>query len=454
MRRGEVVSALCSLVCVMTLGAAGAARAGETPDRVTVLEERVRELERRLADPAGPVTTAAVRLQDPASEERMARLENAFADLDVQGRPIRTSPGFDWHVRAGGRLHSDVVTERADGALEATVGAIDSGLEFRRARIFFSGVSDLWYDFKLEVDLSGGEADLTDAYLSLPVHYALRSRLGRMKEPFGLENQASSNYRIFHERAMAVSAFTTYRNTGVMLFKRDHAGGPSFWAGYFVNTDSFGVEEGGGQGGHNLTLRLTEEPVMRDEGRRLLHLGLSASRRYPSEGSFRYRALANSSVLPPFADTGAMACDHADVLGAELAMVRGPFSFQIEGVRSVVDLDAGGTATFSGGYAAASWFLTGEYRRYSTRTAGFTRVEPRRPFDGHRGGAWQVALRWSTIDLDDEGAGVAGGQVDELSVALNWHMDANTRMIFGWSRPELDGVGDADVYQVRLQVDF
>jgi len=73
--------------------------------------------------------------------------------------------------------------------------------------------------------------------------------------------------------------------------------------------------------------------------------------------------------------------------GLEAALVMGPFSLQGEYIRVDVDTSTGTDPAFSGYYAYASWFLTGESRPYAE--GKFNRVKA--------DGAWELAVRFSSL---------------------------------------------------------
>jgi phosphate-selective porin OprO/OprP len=87
---------------------------------------------------------------------------------------------------------------------------------------------------------------------------------------------------------------------------------------------------------------------------------------------------------------------------------------------------------FDGWYAEGSWVLTGESRGYSAANAAFTNPKPRVNFSPESGGwgAFELAARYSTLDLNDnEGVvggampagGVRGGEQRIATVGLNWY---------------------------------
>jgi hypothetical protein len=92
--------------------------------------------------------------------------------------------------------------------------------------------------------------------------------------------------------------------------------------------------------------------------------------------------------------------------------VLGPLSFQAEYYATWVDPTAAGTPFFfHGAYVYGSYFLTGEHRPYSRDQGYFTQVTPFTNFFRVRGsdgnmlqgwGAWEVAARFSTMNLSDK----------------------------------------------------
>ncbi len=87
---------------------------------------------------------------------------------------------------------------------------------------------------------------------------------------------------------------------------------------------------------------------------------------------------------------------------------------------------------FNGWYAEASWVLTGESRGWSAANASFTNPKPRVNFsaDGGGWGAWELAGRFSTLDLNDNqgviggalpAGGLRGGEQRIGTLGINWY---------------------------------
>jgi phosphate-selective porin OprO/OprP len=351
-------------------------------------------------------------------------------------------------LRLGGRLHYDGTFQQADDDLEAVLGeGLQDGNRVRRIRIYFSGVFHDRIEFKSQLDFANDEAGLKDAFVGLRnLPGVSRLLFGHQFEPQGLNVLTSSKYITFVERALP-SVFFAERRTGVRAMS--NYGPVLVQAMASRNSDKFGAASE--SGATNLIGRAAVVPVRSDDGRQVLHLGASASRREP--GTVSYDASPENSLAPDLVDTGDIAADEAVVWGAEVAAVLGSFSAQGEFVQSRVTSEAAGDPVFGGWYVQGSFFLTGEHRPYDAGDGAFGRVKPKRPYAAGGGwGAWEVAARWSNLDLND--GMVSGGKLDDLTVALNWYQTASFRWMANWILADLDGAGRSNALLFRFATDF
>ncbi|HZK78018.1 MAG TPA: porin, partial [Gemmatimonadaceae bacterium] len=135
--------------------------------------------------------------------------------------------------------------------------------------------------------------------------------------------------------------------------------------------------------------------------------------------------------------------DHTNYYNGELAGTYGPLTVQGEYSKvSVARLDTLHTATFAGMYASVSYFLTGEHRPYVMEEGEFDRVVPKAST-----GAWEIAARWSTMDLNDTspGVGIKGGRGTNVTLGLNWHINANLKWMLNYVHVSNDANAKPDI---------
>jgi len=141
--------------------------------------------------------------------------------------------------------------------------------------------------------------------------------------------------------------------------------------------------------------------------------------------------------------------------------VRGQLTLAAEYVLASVDAPSGATAepTFDGYYVMASWFLTGEHRPYNKASGVFDGIKPMHSaFGKERGwGAWEVLARYSELDLTDDG--VDEGELNDITLGLNWYVNPNTRVMLNYILADLDPTeplsdGTTSILGFRVQFAF
>jgi phosphate-selective porin OprO/OprP len=197
--------------------------------------------------------------------------------------------------------------------------------------------------------------------------------------------------------------------------------------------------------------------LYKDEGKSLVHLGLSLSARKPAGNDVDYSARPEARFAPFFISTGELSANTASLVDLEVAVVHGPFWVQAEFMTSHPDVVDVGTLTFGGAYAEMGWFLTGESRPYRKHDNTFGRVEPIRPLrargnpftKGSDGGAIELVGRLSGLDLND--GPIQGGRMHDLSLGINWYMTRANRLGMNYIRSRVEDVGYANIILIRYQ---
>jgi phosphate-selective porin OprO/OprP len=411
------------------------------------------------------------------------------------------------------RVHFDVGGYDYHPNSAATVPQrLDDGVNVRRARIGVIGkfLSDwdyaLIYDFGGASDgfdstasvggatvgfLPGGAlSGIENAYLSYtgfkPFGGKLAIEGGVMDLPYTLDEASSSNDIPFMERAASGITATNiaagdFRSTFGARWYTDR-----FWAGAYVTGPTTGaihsassINPPGTTEQYGTIARVAGQVLSGDNYS--LHIGGDAEWLIQPP----HNLIANTQTLTlsdrpelridptTLVSTAAIAgASGAQVYSAEAAGTYGPLFFQGEYFWYNVDRNAFAplpSLKFQGGYAEAAYVLTGESRRYNAGSASYGGIAPANPFSLSSGGwgAWEIAGRYSTIDLNDRLAfanGVAGGRQTIYTLALNWYVSRNVRLMFDYLHGNVakqispTNFGDAgakfDAFAMRTQVAF
>jgi phosphate-selective porin OprO/OprP len=391
----------------------------------------------------------------------------------------------------------------AYGVSAGGIGDLQDGTYFRRIRLQTDGKFWENYEYTLTLALENNQFStigLDEFWVggtNIPVLGTVR--FGHVKNAIGLEADmsASSKVMTFMERSSYSESIELNQNfvTG-MWMGNNYFDQRATWSGVIFRPDngaSSGAFYGDGQWGWQG--RLTALPLYENDGRHLLHLGLSGGWRTgtnnlttsalktiqlrarpelrdddpaaqggtptaPVAGGAQDIPNANSNRM---IDTGAIVAPHDYLMGTELLYILGPLSIQGEYGWNFVQ-DATGFApagskitnalataqnyTFSGGYAQLAYTLTGENRAYDkrlgrldsyyfSRKGNYSNAWLVRDEDGRLNwsmGTWEVAARYSYVDLND-GSGlntIQGGRMDGLTLGLNWYLNDNMKFQFDY----------------------
>ncbi|MGE3316422.1 MAG: OprO/OprP family phosphate-selective porin [Planctomycetaceae bacterium] len=471
-------AALAAMFLVIELEAVhGFATAGDQPPQNSISQEqRIDELERQMIQLqqtreqeqiTGNVNDA---IADPIPEQDLVHPASHVYNL-AEPKSIFEGPKYPT-VKLTGFFQMDAGWFHQDLDNRRTVGDVQDGADFRRARL--AGTGDAWKNvgYMLEMDFAfPGRPSFMDVWLEvreLPVMQNLR--VGQFRHPIGMDGQTSVRELQFIERSLPF-AFLPFRQIGAMAYGHDDEGTSTWAVSVFRFPTDFWGGNVGDNGGYAMATRLTALPIYK-EGERLVHLGVAYSGGDPSNDAVRYQAAPELFVsetggaafvppdvlaqTPPFVDTGVVSANLFNIVGGELGAELHSLYFQSEVLASFVDQIGGSTVGFWGAYAQFGYFLTGEVRPYNQNNGVFGRVKPIHQFGSEGCGAWEVAMRWSHLDLSDNN--IQGGELDNVTAGLNWYLNQFTKFQFNYLHAFLDrsprGQSDADIVALRAQVDF
>ncbi|HEX5577547.1 MAG TPA: porin [Gemmatimonadaceae bacterium] len=360
----------------------------------------------------------------------------------------------NFRFKLGGRAFIDGTVWDANDEIETAIGDdIRNGTRFRAARLYIAGEIYEYFVFKAEYDFaSDAGTDFKDVYIGVQDVLLDGSEIlvGNNKVPFSLEELTSSRFITFMERGLP-NMFAASRETGLHL-------ATPFLDDRVVAAFSLTQTPDDTQATHtgndfNVVARLAGVPYYGGEDR-LVHVGAAYSYSMLEDDEAQFRQRPEVRQSPRFVDTGVFDADDANTVGVEAATVLGPVSLQGEYMRNFVDSDATDDPSLWGYYVFASFFLTGEHRQYKLGEARFDRVKVKRNLFAKGGGfgAWEVGLRYSYLNLNDELAD--GGILGDVTAGVNWYLNPNMRIMFNYVYADLDDVDHTNAFTVRTQVDF
>lgn len=278
----------------------------------------------------------------------------------------------------------------------------------------------VWYDYRLDIPL------FSDNSLSI----------GKQKAPISMERIMSLAYEPLQERSAAADAMLPSRSVGAVV-NGTALNQRLTWAGGAFNDwldrgDSFDDND------NQLVGRVTGLPFLSADESNLLHLGFGV-RQTDAKLDVRYLTEPEVDQSPVFADTGTIAADEVFTYNVEATWRKGPFWLAYEYTHSDVGSTDFGDLSFKGQHIAASWALTGEMRPYRKRGGVLGPLPVAKSVYQGGWGAWEAALRYSTLDLTD--GPIDGGQLDIYTAGLNWWLTSYALFNLNYRHITLDRFG-------------
>ncbi len=363
-----------------------------------------------------------------------------------------------WSIQPG-------VLQQVDmAAYEDDVADLSSGTEMRRSRLSLGGSLLKDWQYRVEYEFATGSAALTDAYITYNAKKPLVVTVGQFKPPFGMEALSQDKSATFMERALPFYLVSPLivRAPGAML-------GTS-WSNGSAAAGVFGEPIGNtqaGDEGYGAAARATWAPYL--AGTQLLHLGVGAQYRVPTQDNstnatgprfetVRFRAKPESNILSQrFVDTGELAdVDDFTIAGVEIAGQWGVLSLQAEYQQVQLTRGIGlDDLDFTSSYAQIAYTLTGEVRPYRVEKGVFEGIKPANNFGKGGWGAFELAARYSEIDLND--GSITGGRERNATAALSWYLNPLLRVSANYVKVlDVDGGAfdgeDPSIWQARLQL--
>ena len=381
--------------------------------------------------------------------------------------PAFTTPDGLTTIQLAARLQFDVgdyfnVTPQSRFSSPQT---LNSGVNARRARLGLVGTFYGDWNYALIYDFGGSADSLTNsggntsgienAYVTYTGLKNVAFDVGYQNVPWTLDEATISTDILFLERASPSIVATNiaagdFRSAADVRFINDRYFGGLWLTGPVSGQPHNTGEQFGALARFSYQILQTPDYT--------LHLGADVETLLKAPSSSGVTALTLSDRpelrLDPTVvlNTGQLAAiGHANVFGGELAANYKNLFLQSEYYHFAIDRTGLPSLGFDGGYVETSWVLTGEQHKYVTASGAYSGILPDDPLSltGRGWGAFELAARYSIIDLDDRvvsgrsatatGA-VAGGLQRVYTLGANWYPDTYVRFSLNYLFGSVDKV--------------
>lgn len=462
-------------------------------EKADQLEGEVEQLRRAQA---AQITELQTQAQSIEQAEAKIPPAPSVVDTMLNGRPVLTSANgrFSLTVHTVSQLDTGAYFQgspgptatdlRRDGpALGATAANVDAahardlkdGTDFRRARLGLDGTAFGDWDYRILFDFGGTGVENSGQLYETWVQYSglkpARFRIGAFPPTIGLEDSASTSGMPFIERSAIEDMARGLAAGDTRLAAQAYAYGPRWLASLAITGRTIGVINAGAAAAAPQTFgdqtgvvgRLAFTPLQGDDWR--IDVGVHGSYAEPANNggpaangrsplADHVVAFSNTQQLrvdgTKLINTGNIDANHAETVGAEFALQKGPFIIQSEyedfGVQRA---DVASDPHFQGYYAEAVWTITGEPRVYNAATAAFDAPIPAHPFNVSDGalGAFEIGVRFADADLDYHAGpigsapavdAVRGGDERNVSVDLNWYPNSMIKFMLDYEHVRIN----------------
>jgi len=441
----------------------GALTPAEAEAMRTVIEQdqqRLQEKERALDQREEELLRREQALAEKESEKPTQPLSEASKTASTKmekGLPLEAVYDHGFWLKT---TESDLFSLRVGGLLQTDYRYYDydsqdpdkNKFDIRRARLFVQGNLTDRFSYKFEYEFQGaGSRRLLDAYGDVHLLPYLSVRVGQFKEPFSLEQVTKDKNIVFAERSMAYY-LTPGRDVGVMAHASVWDDRINYGLGLF-NGDGEDDSTGGDVDEPQFTGRLVFAPFRK--------WGPSWLEDFQFGGSLSYARIDRNNVsvhvkttgLTSFFDVSSSAkfniireADKSYRYGAELGWAFGPFALASEYIKlQFRDIKTSAdqfNADFEDTYVSLLWMVTGE--RPSYKNGVFQPITPKRSLWEGGWGGLGLAVRYDVFEADDAAYDTLVEEGDSVrkakayTVALNWFIDPNIRLILDATRTEFD----------------
>lgn len=311
---------------------------------------------------------------------------------------------FEWRLR-GRFLLDGGIFFKDDSTLNNGVGLSDMRLG---AQIKFL---ERW-NATLEVGYSNNKVSLKDVFVNYKFG-ANTVQMGHYYEPFGESRTGTTNFRLMSE-APSLKAFVDSRKLGATYQYATHTW--NITGGIFSNVDITANTKG--DQGYTLSSKIIGRPIYKHGN--VLHIAFSPLFSTPNseEQTVRYSAGIPTSIIQKndnrFVDAQINQVTNSWRFDCEVIGVYKKWYAKANYIAALVNRY--GTENFKGqgGFAEAGYLILGEQQNYNASVGYVSNPAP---------GSLEVLVRYDYLDLNDNRAGIRGGQMQDVTAGCSYYFN-------------------------------
>jgi len=297
-------------------------------------------------------------------------------------------------------------------------------------------VNFTWNPFDRGFNEEINEFQFLDYSLSIPAGEKVTVTIGNQKEPINMERTMSLLDLAAHERSAAADAMLPSRRFGVVV-SGTAANQHVSWAGgvfndWLIDSGSFDENAAVAVG------RVTWLPFLTEDQSNLFHVGLGVRYADTNEG-LQYSVRPEMGNAPKFLDTEFFDAESSTLYNLEAGWRSGPYLLLAEYIDNHVDAPNVGNPRFTGYHISGTWSLSGEMRPYRKPSGSFGGLPVAQNVNQGGRGAWEVGLRFSSIDLTD--GDITGGEMDVATAQIAWWATRSMLVSLNFRRTWTDRFG-------------
>ena len=373
--------------------------------------------------------------QGSTQEEALTR---PVVEVGPQGFFIRSKDN-SYNLRIGGYM-------QADGRFYLSEPK-PTGSEFliRRLRPYFEGTVGKYYDFRFMEDFGQGTTILEDAYADIHYWPEFRLRVGKFKEPVGLERLEEDRALKFVERGLPTDLVPD-RDLGFNFHGDLFAQRVEYALGLFNGTaDNTATADGDNNDGKDFAARIFVHPFGDTSLEYVRQLGFGIAGTYGDERSTTIDSSYKSTGQNVFFSyaKGVVAAGPRYRISPQADYYWKSFGLLGEFVQNTQRLllpPSTGKAAHPRTISNQAWQLAATYL-LTGEDATYGQVKPRRNFDPIGGGigAWEVVARIDDLQIDRDvykyglaSASTSSREAFEWALGVNWYLNPNVKMQFDY----------------------